>query len=109
MPVAARVKGIAKWSIRKECPAISSQGSDYWNLGSGEFQRKTVLFEYSLITPSMGTVELHHDRITRFDTHLVDAILVAVERQHPAVARMAGCLHGSNDDFRRQARERRLV
>jgi hypothetical protein len=53
------------------------------------------------IAPALRTVELRHHRIAVLDPDLVDAILVAVERQDASVAAMPHRLQSVEDEFRR--------
>src|SRR5262245_3602992 len=77
-------------------------GGDDRNLAPGELARKGVLFLDLLVAPPPGPVELQHARRAVLQPHLVDAVLVAVERQQAAVGAQAGTIAGVEHDFGRQ-------
>ena len=64
-----------------------------------------MLFEDRRVAPAARAVELrHHGRLV-FDTHLVDPVFVAVQRQHARIADEAGTFHGIEHKVRRKCVE----
>ena len=53
---------------------------------------KGVLLEYLLVAPATGAVKLDHHRRRVRAAEPVDAVFVAVEREHMPVRRQPGCL-----------------
>jgi hypothetical protein len=53
-----------------------------------------VFFEYGIVTPAAGPIKLRDDRFIIFDSDLIDAVLIAVEREESAVAAKAEALDG---------------
>ena len=66
--------------------AVDTEGRDDRYLLLRELRRKPVLFQYRLVGPAVRAIEFRNDGVVVVDTHLVDAILVAVEREQAAVA-----------------------
>ena len=77
---------------------------DHGNLALGELVREGVLFVDLRIAPASGPVELRDERRPIVEPHLVDAVLVAVERQQPAVGGEAGGGDGVQHDIRGEPR-----
>ena len=69
---------------------------------AGEFQREFMLLQDRGRAPPSGPIELDDHRRRIVPADLVDAILVAVERQHPAVRRMTHGLDRLDDEVRRE-------
>ena len=75
--------------------AIDRERRDHRNLALGELERERVLLENLRVGPACGAIELcdHRRRRVRrpfrFEPDLVDAVLVAVQREQPPVAREA--------------------
>ena len=59
---------------------------DNRNLLLRKFRRKTVFLENGIITPATGTIKLRDDRFIVFDSDLINAVLIAVEREESTVA-----------------------
>jgi hypothetical protein len=63
--------------------------ADLWrnhrDLGGGEFEGESVLFVDCVVRPTIRTVELHDEGCGTFDAHLVDTVLVTVERKNAAI------------------------
>src|SRR5437879_2650562 len=92
---------------RESVPAGERQRRDGRNLAPGKLVNETVFFENLRIGPALWTVELGDVRRTVFHRHLVDAVFVTVEREHPAVAGEPDAVQRVEHDVRRQAGERR--
>src|SRR6185295_5546348 len=82
------------------------EGCDNRHFGSRELERKRVLFEQCLRAPALGPVELRDARRVGFDTHLVDAVLITVEREHTTVALKPDRLDRRDHEVRREVRIR---
>ncbi len=65
-----------------------------------------MFFEDRRIAPAARAVKLDDDRIGIFYPDLVDAVLIAVEREDAAVAAVAGRLQGVQNHLRERARRR---
>jgi hypothetical protein len=76
------------------------------NLGGGQLERELVLLQDRRRRPAAGPVELGDQRRGLVQADLVDAVLVAVERQHPPVTSITQRLDGLDDEIRRQCRVR---
>ncbi len=76
---------------------IVLHGRNHRDFAVGEFGREGVLFEDGCIAPAAWAVELGNQRLRVFDAHLVHAVLVAVQRQHPSVAEKAQAFHCVQD------------
>ena len=55
------------------------------------------------IRPAPGTIELGDQRLAILDAHLVDAVLITVEGQQPAIAAIAQGVHGVEHRVRSEA------
>ncbi|MNI65455.1 hypothetical protein D3C73_1209660 [compost metagenome] len=64
------------------------------HLAVGEFGGELVLFQNRFVAPALRPVELGDQRLGVFDTDLIDAVLVAVERQDARVAEKADAFDG---------------
>ena len=67
-------------------PVAKDQRRDDRDLGVRKFDGKRVLFEDRSIRPALRPIELGDNRRAVFDTDLVDAVFVAVQRKEGAVA-----------------------
>ncbi|MND99953.1 hypothetical protein D3C80_923470 [compost metagenome] len=76
---------------------IVLQGRNHRDFAVGEFGREGVFFEDGCIAPAAWAVELGDQRLRVFDAHLIDAVLVAVQCQHPGVAEKADAFHCVQD------------
>ena len=101
-PTLAPVDRIAKPAELEERPPIDHVRRHHRHLGLRQFERKRMFLEDRGRAPPLRPVELHDDRHVVLAPHLVDAILVAVQREHASVATMAERLDGLDDDIRRQ-------
>jgi hypothetical protein len=72
--------------------AVQDQRGDHRDLARGQLGGERVLLEDGGVAPAFGAVELDHHRGRVLDPHLVDAVLVAVERQQAAVGLEAGAV-----------------
>ena len=59
-----------------------------------EFRGELVFLEDGSVTPAAGPIKLCDDRFIIFDSDLINAILIAVEREEPAVAPKAEAVDG---------------
>ena len=73
------------------------------HFGRRQFEREAVLLEDLLVAPAAGPVELHHDRRRILDAHLVDAVLVAVQRELAPVGSQPQAFEGIEDDIGRES------
>ena len=62
-----------------------------------------MLFQDLLVAPAAGTVELGDHGFVVLDADLVNAVLVAVQRQQAAVRQQAHGFHGPDDGIRPEA------
>src|SRR5260221_962530 len=91
-PAAARKYREAKAAGRVRRISVGRERRDDRDLALGKLQAERVLLEDLSVGPARGTVELrdHRGRRTRtgtvFEPDLVDAVLVAVQREQPPVA-----------------------
>jgi len=63
-----------------KCFIINPHGCDNRNFVIYELLGKRMLFEYLRVGPSTVAVKLHDNRLRPLNTHLIDTILVAVQR-----------------------------
>ncbi len=61
-----------------------------------------MLLQNGLVGPSLRPVEFHHDGLASFDADLVDAVLIAVQWEQPAIPAQAGGFHSVQDVVRPQ-------
>ena len=108
LPAAARVQRKTKASVFQQGSRWQAdlQRRDDRNLGGGKLQRETVFFEDCCIAPASRAIELHDDRFGVLETDLIDTILIASEREYPAVTGKACGLDCFDDGVRRQRRKR---
>jgi hypothetical protein len=66
--------------------AVVDQRRDHRHLDVGQFEGELVFFEDGFVGPALRTVELGDQRLGVFDADLIDAVLIAVERQNARVA-----------------------
>ena len=69
--------------------AVAKQGRHHRNFLRGQFTGKRVFLANRGIGPAARPIEFGDHRRAILDADLIHPILVAVERQHPAVATMA--------------------
>jgi hypothetical protein len=74
------------------------------HLGVGELANERMLLADLRVAPAAGTVELDDDRRAVVEHRLVDAVLVAPERDQAAVAANADGLEGIEDEVGRERR-----
>src|SRR5690606_21952211 len=72
-----------------------------------KLEREPMLLEDRVVGPAARSIELRDDEPVA-DADLVDAILVAREREHAAVALEAQAPHGLEDELGAQTRVRQL-
>ena len=70
--------------------AVNAARGDQRNLGFGQFNGKSMLFPDLIVAPAARAVKFDDDRVSLLDAYLVYAVLVAIERQQPAIAKQAG-------------------
>jgi hypothetical protein len=85
--------------------AVVGQGCDDGDLFLLEVQGDGVLLEDGIVAPAPRAVELRHERRLVLETHPVDAVLVAVERQQVAIGAVAEVLDRGQDEIRLQLLE----
>ncbi|MNG09174.1 hypothetical protein D3C84_925800 [compost metagenome] len=64
------------------------------NVALGEFGGELVFFQNGFVGPALRPVKLGDQRFGVFDADLIDAVLVAVERQNARVAEKADAFDG---------------
>src|SRR5690606_11987154 len=101
-PAAPRVQREAKAGVFEQAAAVDHERRDHRHFLSCQFQREGVLLENLFVRPALWTVELRDQRHGVLDADLVDAILVAVEREQPAVSAVAAGIHGIEHGVGRQ-------
>src|SRR5277367_4215674 len=89
--------------------ALSDQGRHHRNLLRRQFAGKCMLLANGRVGPAGRPVELGHDGRAVLDPDLIHPVLVAVERQYPAVAAKPNRLDRIQDGFRRELGIRGLV
>ena len=102
---AAREEGEAKAGVLEQRAAVALERCHHRHLVLGQFQTELVLLEDRRVAPATRTIELGDQRRFVFDAHLIDAVLVAVERQHAGIAEVADAFHGVEDQVRRECVE----
>ncbi|MNJ69229.1 hypothetical protein D3C77_655560 [compost metagenome] len=68
----------------------------------GQFSSEAVFFENCSVAPAIRAIELGDQRLGIFDTHLIDTVLVAVERQDASIAKEADALYGVENQVGRE-------
>ncbi len=101
-PAAAWENGIAKAVVDVQRHAVAKQGRHHRNFLRGQFTGKGVFLANRGIGPAARTIEFGDHRLAILDADLIHPILVAVERQHPAVAAMAHRLDRIQDGLGRK-------
>jgi len=74
----------------------------YRNFQIGELLAEAMLLEYGFVAPAPGAIELGHNRAAVGQAHLVDPVLVAVQREEPSVTPEPEVFHGVQDLVRTQ-------
>ena len=69
-----------------QCLPIDAERRNHGNIAFGQFHGEGVFFQDRVVTPTTGTIELGDDGIGIVDANAEHAVLVAVERQHAAIA-----------------------
>ena len=92
-----REQGEAKAGVFEQRRAVARERRHHRHLMFGQLQAELVLLEDRRIAPAGGAVELGDQRFGILDAHLVDAVLIAVERQYTGVAEKAEAFHGIED------------
>ncbi len=86
--------------------AVENERRHDGNLVAVELRGEGVLLEDLRVGPARRTVELGHDLRAVLHAHLIDAVLVAVQRIEPAVAAQAQALERVQHHVGRKARVR---
>ncbi|MNP26031.1 hypothetical protein D3C76_1188650 [compost metagenome] len=94
---AAGEQGETEALMFEQGAAVVLHRRNHRHFAVGEFGGEAVLFEDRRIAPAAWAVELGDQRLRVFDAHLIDAVLVAVQRQHPCIAEKADAFHGVQD------------
>ena len=97
---AAREQRETKAAMLEQRLAIAQQWRHHRHFVFGQFQAEGVLFADCRIAPAVRAIELGDQRRFVLDAHLIDAVLVAVERQDAGVAEVAKALHGIEHQIR---------
>ncbi|MNZ64080.1 hypothetical protein D3C78_822420 [compost metagenome] len=97
MAAAAGEQGEAEALVFEQGAAVVLQRGDHRHFAVGQFGGEAVLFEDGRVAPAAWAVELGDQRLRALDAHLVDAVFVAVQRQHPGIAEKAQAFHGVQD------------
>ena len=77
---------------------VEGERGYHGNLFLGELGGEAVLLQDLLVRPAPRAIELRDDGDGLLDAHLVDAILVAVQRELATVAQQPHALHRVQDD-----------
>jgi len=101
-PAAARVERERVAAVLDQRLPVDHERRDHRDLGGGELEREAVLLEDLRARPAARPVELGDDGLAVLDPDLVDAVLVAVEREHPPVGAHAGRLDRRDDGLGRE-------
>ena len=88
-PAAAWENGVAKAVVDVQRRTVAKQGRHHRNFLRGQFTGKGVFLANRGIGPAARTIKFGDQWLAVLDADLIHPILVAVERQHPAVAAMA--------------------
>lgn len=88
--------------------AVNLERGDDRNFLLRERQGEGVLFEDGVVGPTLRTVELRDERRAVFHSHLINAVLVAIEGEQTSVAKTPKLFHGGNDRVGEQRGERVL-
>jgi UDP-glucose 4-epimerase len=91
--------------MEQQSLAIEAQRRDHRQLGSRQFERKRMFLEDLCVAPAARPVELEHQRAVVRRAELVDAVLIAVQREQATVAFHAERFRRRQDGVRRQSRE----
>ena len=86
------IHGEAEAGVGVERGAVQHQRGDHRNFARGQLGRERVFFQDGGVAPAFGAIELDHHRRRILHAHLVDAVLVAVQRQQAAVGLEAGAV-----------------
>jgi hypothetical protein len=110
VPALARIKGKTEVTeMKKTFTALVKHWGDDRQFMFYQLKTELVLFENLLVTPTFGAVELGYQWTPLFDTHLIDAVLVAVQGKSAAITKKAATLDGIHDETGRQGFEVVLV
>ncbi len=99
---AARIHGETEPGVLVQRAAPVGQRRDHRDLALGQLGDERVLLEDRGVAPALRAVELGDDRGLVVAPDLVDAVLVAAERQQAAVAAHAHGVEGVEHDVGRQ-------
>ena len=109
MPALAAEQREAESLVAEQGLSIEHGRGDQRDFRGFQLQGKRMLLVDLFIAPAPGAVKLGYQGLGVLDAHLVNAVLVAVERQQAAVAQQAGGLHGLQHGIRAQPVIRRDV
>lgn len=79
------------------------------NIEIAQLARERVLLANLRIAPASRSIELNDQAITALDAHLINPILVAVQREDACITGVAKRLDGIDDEIGAQRRIRMLV
>jgi len=83
---------------------VEDEWRNDWKFSCTQFLVELMLLNDCRVAPSPGAVKLGHDRPLLFDTNLVNAVLVAVEREEAAITSKAQISDHVEDLLRLQVR-----
>ncbi|MCY1351746.1 hypothetical protein D9M69_380210 [compost metagenome] len=99
---AAREQGEAEAGVFEQRLAVMQQRRHHRHFAVRQFGGEAVFLADRLVAPAPGAVELGDQRFAFVDAHLVDAVLVAVQREHPRIAAEADAFHRVEDQVWRE-------
>jgi hypothetical protein len=99
-------EGETKTGVLEQGLAVVDEGRDDRDFDVGEFGGEAVLFENGFVGPAIGPVELGNQRLLFIDADLIDAVLIAVERENTGVGDKADALDGVQHQVRCKCCER---
>ncbi len=86
--------------------AVAHERRDHWNFTCGELEREGVLLGDLVVAPATRSVELGDDARAVVQTDLIDAVLIAVQREQPSINRPARLLERVEHAVGRERRSR---
>jgi len=93
-----RIEGEAEAVLVKQALTMRvAPGGNHRQFMLGKLKAETVFLKNLRIAPTSGTVELRNKGGTVFHAHLVDAVLIAVQRQSPAITAETTAFHRIHD------------
>ncbi|MCY1512112.1 hypothetical protein D9M68_465600 [compost metagenome] len=87
-------QGEAEAGVLEQAFTITQQRRHHGHFTFRQFGAETVFLTDRRVAPALRAIELGDQRLGVFDAHLVDAVLVAVQREDACVAEKAEAFHG---------------